>query len=84
MTKTQEYEILSALEGIQRVINKDKDGSYFICEEAKEEIDNMNMVIEKYNKLCKNCKIKMILHINDGEMIPQEYYKCKFCGYEKY
>jgi len=39
--------LLSACEGIQKVLNCDKDGSYFICKEAQPEIDALNKAVNK-------------------------------------
>ena len=71
-------EIFISLMNIQNAINIDKDGSYFICEEAKEIIDNMNTIIEKYNQICTECNTKVHLNINDGEMFISESYMCKY------
>ena len=40
-------DLLEACKSILSVINKDKDGSYFICEEAQGEIENLQQAISK-------------------------------------
>lgn len=42
--------IIKALESLLNVINNDKDGSFFICEEAADVIENARSIVEAANK----------------------------------
>lgn len=48
--ETVNKDLLKASEELLFLINQDKDGSYFICEEAKNEVENVYKVIQEIKK----------------------------------